>query len=392
VTLLVKPAGKSPVLAPDLTCRKTFSTENAYRSHVQSRKHRERELVFANNPTSNPTDQSIEHSSQVVQSSSEVARSTTSASIHDNDEEESIVDDEDDEDDEDDDDEDEEEVDIEAKLAASRRRRHLPSDCLFCTTRLPTIDACLQHMSTYHSFFIPDREYLTDISGLLAYLGEKVVVGNICLYCPGGSREFSSVEAVRRHMIDKSHCKMAFETDDDRIEISDYYTYEGNDDAGDEWEDVDGDGDTDGGYLGGQSHVSRGSQSPQSLQLLIVQMPTLADDGLSLTLPSGRVLGHRALRVYYSQHLRPVSQVASSDDRQISKVALVKQRLADPSLALIPVAGGMGGYGRGLEMMKARNPGEAKWARAQARSFKDQDAKRQHQTKVGYKHNSMKRE
>jgi hypothetical protein len=75
----------------------------------------------------------------------------------------------------------------------------------------------------------------------------------------------------------------------------------------------------------------------------------------------------------------------------LSKVALVKQRLADPSLALIPVAGGMGGYGRGLEMMKARNAGEAKWARAQARSFKDQNAKRQHMTKVAFKHNSQKR-
>lgn len=149
-----------------------------------------------------------------------------------------------------------EDIDIEARLAASRRRRHLPSDCLFCTTRLSTIETCLQHMSTVHSFFIPDREYLSDIAGLLAYLGEKVVVGNICLYCPGGSREFGSVEAVRRHMIDKSHCKMAFETDDDRIEVSDYYTYEGYEAAGDEWEDVDDDGESDGVLLAGQSNVS----------------------------------------------------------------------------------------------------------------------------------------
>ena len=84
--------------------------------------------------------------------------------------------------------------------------------------------------------------------------------------------------------------------------------------------------------------------------------------------------------------------MSTSNEQQISKVALVKQRLADPSLALIPVAGGMGGYGRGLEMMKARNPGEAKWARAQARSFKDQKAKMHHQTRMGFKHNSQKRE
>jgi pre-60S factor REI1 len=95
--------------------------------------------------------------------------------------------------------------------------------------------------------------------------------------------------------------------------------------------------------------------------------------------------------VYYNQRLRPVSHAATPDDGIISKVALVKQRLADPSLALIPIAGGMGKYGRGLEMMKARNPGEAKWARAQARSHKDQRVKEQHKTKVAFKHNSQKR-
>jgi pre-60S factor REI1 len=94
-------------------------------------------------------------------------------------------------------------------------------------------------MSSVHSFFVPDRDYLIDISGLLAYLGEKVVVGNICLYCPGGSREFASVEAVRRHMIDKSHCKLAFETEDDRNELSDYYNFGGDEEAGGDWEDVD---------------------------------------------------------------------------------------------------------------------------------------------------------
>jgi pre-60S factor REI1 len=255
VILLVRLAGMSdpdPII-DDLTDRKTFSTENAYRSHVQSRKHRERELVYARNPASNPVDEQTESTIEgEVPSHASAQRRASTASSHDTDDVESIAND----DDEDMEDEEDEDVDIEAKLAASRRRRHLPSDCLFCTTKLSTIDTCLQHMSTFHSFFIPDREYLSDISGLLAYLGEKVVVGNICLYCPGGSREFGSVEAVRRHMIDKSHCKMAFETDDDRIEVSDFYTYEGYEGAGDEWEDVDEDGDSDGAFLAGNSNVS----------------------------------------------------------------------------------------------------------------------------------------
>jgi pre-60S factor REI1 len=264
----VRLAGKSDPISiiDDLTNRKTFSTENAYRSHVQSRKHRERELVYASNPISNPTDDQPESTIEgEVPSHAPAQRRASTASSHDTDDVESTTND----DDEDMEDEEDEEVDIEAKLAASRRRRHLPSDCLFCTTKLSTIDTCLQHMSTFHSFFIPDREYLSDISGLLAYLGEKVVVGNICLYCPGGSREFGSVEAVRRHMIDKSHCKMAFETDDDRIEVSDFYTYEGYEGAGDEWEDVDEDGNSDGTFLAGQSNVSGNTPAiPIDMRLL----------------------------------------------------------------------------------------------------------------------------
>jgi pre-60S factor REI1 len=73
-------------------------------------------------------------------------------------------------------------------------------------------------------------------------------------------------------------------------------------------------------------------------------------------------------------------------------LALVKQQLADPTQALIHVAGGTGDHGRGLQMMKARNAGEAKWAKAQARNHKDQRVKEQHKTKVAYKHNSQKRE
>lgn len=118
---------------------------------------------------------------------------------------------------------------------------------------------------------------------------------------------------------------------------------------------------------------------------------TLGHDGLSLVLPSGRVLGHRALRVYYAQKLRPADNGTSAGDLTLSKIARVKERLADPTQALIPATGGVGGYGRGLEVMKARNAGEAKWARKQAQSFHDTKARQLHKTKMGFKHNSQKR-
>jgi pre-60S factor REI1 len=115
----------------------------------------------------------------------------------------------------------------------------------------------------------------------------------------------------------------------------------------------------------------------------------MASDGLSLVLPSGRVLGHRSLKVYYSQRLRPSDP--NVDDPVKSKVALVRERLADPSSSLVPVSGGHGAFGRGLEVVKARNAGEANWAKKQGRAFTDQRRREAHKTMVGFRNNSQKR-
>ncbi|KAL1408421.1 pre-60S factor rei1 [Vanrija albida] len=328
-------------------CSKQFSTENSYRSHVQSKKHRERQAALARAPASATAPPTAEQAA----SSSSTSFPRVSEEV---DEEEDEVDEESDDD----------EMDIEAAIAASRRKIG-PTDCLFCNHRAADVQASLTHMSSTHSFFIPDQELLIDLDGLLGYLGEKVALGNLCLYCPNGGKEFGSLEAVRKHMIDKSHCKIAYDTEEDRIELSDFYKFGGSDES--DWEDVDDgmDGDAQNGG-----------------------MPHLTADGLSLTLPSGRTIGHRALKVYYAQRHRPSTE--PQEDPTKAKVALVRQRLADPTSSLVPVAGGHGAYGRGLETVKARNAGEATWAKKQAKAFKDQRTREDFKTKVGFRHNSQK--
>lgn len=128
------------------------------------------------------------------------------------------------------------EGDIEDRIASARRRLRR-TDCLFCTHRFDDVESNLAHMSSAHSFFIPHREELSDLSGLLDYLGEKVAEGNLCLYCPNGGKEFGSLEAARRHMIDKAHCKIPFATDEDRAELADFYWQDDRDDD-EEWEDA----------------------------------------------------------------------------------------------------------------------------------------------------------
>lgn len=109
-------------------------------------------------------------------------------------------------------------------------------------------------------------------------------------------------------------------------------------------------------------------------------------------LPSGRILGHRSLKVYYNQRLAGDSGGPAVRSRVNDKIVAVRQRLADPSQALISIAGGHGAYGKGLEVMRARNAGEATWAKKQARSHLDQKRREAFRTAVGYKHNNQKRE
>ncbi|WWC59156.1 uncharacterized protein I303_101704 [Kwoniella dejecticola CBS 10117] len=273
--------------------------------------------------------------------------------------------------------EDDEDRDFAARIAKARRRIQ-PTDCLFCSATQRTIDINVDHMAKAHSFFIPDRDLLLDMSGLLSYLGEKVAIGNLCLYCPNGGREFGSIDAVRKHMMDKGHCKLAYETDEDLAELADYYDFNGPDVVAEsDWEDLDNE-------IAEAHDPQTDPESPKKRPM------ALASDGLSLMLPSGRTLGHRSLRVYYSQRLRPASQRDTSTSANAIKVAHLRQRLADPSLALVPVAGGLGAFGKGQELMKARNAGEAKWAQRQGRSFNDQRVKEQYKTRVGFVHNNQK--
>jgi pre-60S factor REI1 len=123
---------------------------------------------------------------------------------------------------------------------------------------------------------------------------------------------------------------------------------------------------------------------------LTSQLASLAADGLSLVLPSGRTLGHRSLKVYYAQRLRD-SGLSSNNDLVSSKVALVRERLADPTQALVPVAGGHGAFGKGQQLIKARNAGEANWAKKAGRSYQDQKRRDDFRTKIGFKHNNQKR-
>ncbi|KAG9316517.1 C2H2 type zinc-finger-domain-containing protein [Chiua virens] len=315
----------TPSLAPsrcDL-CGKTYTTENAYQSHLNSKKHKDNLIK----PPSDPRP----------------ARDPSESPPHD------------------------------------------PSEleCLFCTAVFPSLQDNLTHMSSTHSFFIPDADYLVDLAGLIKYLAEKIAVGNVCIFCNGKGRELYTLEAVRKHMIDKGHCKIAYDTETDKLEMSDYYDFTSSyppnavpnnatskdDDA---WEDVE-----DAEVV---PQVDAEDDLPEN-QL------AYGDTEYELVLPSGARIGHRSMMRYYTQSFHD-TRVKPEDPN--SGTALVRRLLADKHSALVPRKGGFGAFGQGTQVVKARNRGEAREAGRHVREFRDQRRKEEFKTKVGFIHNNQK--
>jgi pre-60S factor REI1 len=102
-----------------------------------------------------------------------------------------------------------------------------PTFCFMCDLEHDTIENCMVHMHKKHGFFIPDSEYLKDPNGLLIYVGLKVKRDFICLYCNDRCQPFQSLEAVRKHMDAKGHCKVRYGDggDDEDADLEDFYDY-----------------------------------------------------------------------------------------------------------------------------------------------------------------------
>ncbi|CAA6662315.1 unnamed protein product [Spirodela intermedia] len=99
--------------------------------------------------------------------------------------------------------------------------------CFICDMKHETVESCTVHMHKQHGFFIPDIEYLKDANGFLTFLGLKVMRDFKCFYCNDRCRPFQSLEAVRKHMIAKGHCRVRYGDgeDDEEAELEEFYDY-----------------------------------------------------------------------------------------------------------------------------------------------------------------------
>jgi pre-60S factor REI1 len=300
------------------------------------------------------------------------------------------------------------ETTIEERIASARSHINPTTHCLFCPATSAALDDNLTHMSTIHSFFIPDAEYLVNLSGLLSHLGEKIALEHMCIFCNDRGREFRSLEAVRKHMIDKGHCKIAYDAEKERLEISDFYdftsSYPEEDNkhkkhrekahtstTTDEWEDVE-DADEVDEVVDESSDVDDDSEDSGDSDSDSDQLPdnqlTYGDTLYELVLPSGARIGHRSMRRYYAQSFARPLEARQEDPK--SGAALVRKLIADRNSALVPLKGGFGAFGKGTEVVKARNRGEAREAGRHVREFRDQTRREHFKTKVGFRNNYQK--
>ena len=205
-----------------VACGKCFKNNKAYENHIQSKKHQEMILKFERPPA------------------------IIKPEIEEEEEEEE-----------------EDEDDMEIEEVDSDEWEDDPieiTDCLFDSHHSSSLEKNLSYMMTNYSFFLPDPEFITDLEGLMGYLGAKVGQGHMCLWC---NKRFSSVRDVQRHMVDTGHCKLRFDTEA-MMEYDEWYDYTA-------------------------SYPDQ--ENPEGE----VDLNVLDDTGYELVLPSGTKVGHRSL-------------------------------------------------------------------------------------------------
>lgn len=221
---------------------------------------------------------------------------------------------------------------VEEQIVAEKlaNRVHIPvTTCLFCPAKkqlhFATLEENLDHMFKAHGLYIPEKKYLVDPEGLIGYLGEKIGLGNVCLVC---SYQGKNIEAVREHMCSKRHMKIPYETEDEKLEIGDFYDFtssygdipqseSGNDNE--DWEDVSDDGEGEG----------EGDEDEDEDYENTIPEDPIIDMGTELILPSGAVVGHRSMAKYYKQNFPPERVLSEG---QGTVIAAETRHFANPVL------------------------------------------------------------
>jgi pre-60S factor REI1 len=276
-------------------CQKSFFSENSYQNHIKSSKHKLRQNALKKKGLADDSSSVISSTFSLgdpINSKSVAGDSESTVSHVTNKLKNTAIQEEENEDENM-----EEQEDASANYSAS--------SCLFCSEDAADVQSNVDHMFKIHGMFIPEKDYLTDLEGLVRYLHAKVNENHECLHCHAIR---TTAAGVRTHMRDKGHCMIAFETEEEQVEIGQFYDFrstysDGEDDDEDMVDDEGGvpvtssDADEEGWETDDSSVESDREQKPYR-----GSQPVYETD-YELHLPSGRSVGHRSLAKYYRQNL-----------------------------------------------------------------------------------------
>jgi pre-60S factor REI1 len=183
--------------------------------------------------------------------------------------------------------------------------------CLFCTHKSSSVEKCLKHMLNKHGFFVPYMHILRNLNGLLVYLGQKIGIGRMCLYCNGrGKLAYPSVHAAWQHMHSKGHCKLRFDDEEDIEEYYSFYDFP-------EFPYSDDDEETESDSVPQQNADNADAPTAMITDQDAKQSRShvhVAESG-ELVLKDGTVLGHRSMKHIYKQSLKPESAESTTISR-----------------------------------------------------------------------------
>jgi pre-60S factor REI1 len=165
--------------------------------------------------------------------------------------------------------------------------------CFFCAHTSNTAEEKCEHMAKEHSFYIPSLDHVSDLEGLLKFLGIKLGVYHVCFWC--SSKCYRDLLSVQRHMADKGHQKLKFDGDT-LIEYADFYSF--GDDEDDET--IDDEYDIVNRSALNESRLSKISNRSEDDDGTI-NGDSYDEEMFELCLPSGARIGHRSLFRYYKQ-------------------------------------------------------------------------------------------
>lgn len=202
--------------------------------------------------------------------------------------------------------------------------------CFYCGKNNEELESNVRHMSNRHGLYIPERTFLVDLDGLLTFLKEVVTLDHECLVC---GFQGKSLESIRQHMHSKGHCRIPYETKEEKLTVSEFYNFRVDEKPAPlslakkvSFREV-----PDTEYV--NVIYDRDAEAREEYESENDTVNGIYDNystgqvdatGVELTLPTGSRVGHRSMVKYYRQNLPLPREYPESS----KTVALVDRRFA----------------------------------------------------------------